>query len=272
MDKAPLYTYDLAPTLQYDLHTERGRNNAWAEGHLVAALQGLVNRQKPRLYVTYVGGDTGRPGGIDRFWLAQMRAPGGWLAKASLHPVSTLEELVQTFRAQIKGVVLYDLAVPATSNVASTAAGCEDLLPVPYDPTPGSVYDRLVVHGPRLPVLLRLLHADGSPLFTGKETGSAKCDAYLWAKRRYLDTGRCDPAHLGYYIDSWWLTQPTKAGPDTHGLSNHDYFIARKAFFFDLSPWDDEEPQDDPHQPLGTDARTLRRSCARPTIRPMAKR
>lgn len=35
--------------------------------------------------------------------------------------------------------------------------------------------------------------------------------------------------------------------------TNHDFFIGNKAFFFDLSIWDDETPNDDPHQPLGTD-------------------
>ena len=252
-----LITYDLAPTLGDDLNAAAGRNNAWAEVHLVAALQGLVNRHRPRLYVYYVTDDARQPARIDRFWLARLREPGGWLAQAPLLPVGTLEALVAHFRRDFRGVALYDLRVPATSNVASTVAGCDDLLPVPYDPTPGSVYDRLVAHGPQLPVRVRLLHPDGSPLFTGAETGSAKCDAYLWAKRRYLDTGKCDPTELAYYIDSWWLTAPTKAGPDCHGLSNHDYFVARKAFFFDLSPWEDEEPQDDPRQPLGADFRTL---------------
>lgn len=257
MPKSTLYTYDLAPTLSYDLHTERGRNNAWAEVHVTAALQGLVNRQKPRLYVTYVTDDGAKSGRIDRFWLAQLRSPKGWLSQTTLHPLPTLESLISTFRRSFSGVVLYDLRVPATSNVASTAAGCENLLPVPFDPAPGSVYDRLVVHGPHLPVKLRLLNPDGSPLFTGAETGSAKCDAYLWAKRRYLDTGRCNPALFDYALDAWWLTAPTKAPPNCHGLTNHDYFIANKAFFFDLSPWDDELPQDEPKQPLGADARTL---------------
>jgi hypothetical protein len=257
LPKSPLSTYDLTPTLAYDLHTERGKNNAWAEVHLAAALQGLVNRQKPRLYVTYVTDDGAKPGRIDRFWLAQLREPGAWLAGRPLHPIPTLESLIAAFRTSFKGVVLYDLRIPATSNVASTVAGCEELLPVPFDPAPGSVYDRLVVHGPKLPVKLRLLHTNGSPLFTGIETGSAKCDAYLWAKRRYLDTGRCTPALFDYALDSWWLTAPTKAPPNCHGLSNHDYFVARKAFFFDLSPWDDELPQDDLKQPLGMDTRTL---------------
>jgi len=38
-----------------------------------------------------------------------------------------------------------------------------------------------------------------------------------------------------------------------HTLANHDYFIARRAFFFDLSPWGDEAPTDDPGQKLGLD-------------------
>lgn len=255
-EAAPLYTYDLTPTLHYDLNTDRGKNNAWAEVHLVAALQGLVNRKRPRLYVYYVS-DNDVPGRIDKFWLAQMRTPGGWLAGRPLQPVPTLEALVQTFHRDIQGVVLYDLRVPATSNVASTVAGCDDLLPIPYDPAPGSVYERLIAHGPHLPIKVRLIHPDGSPLFTGAETGSPKDDAYLWAKRHYLDTGKCDPAYLAYYLDSWWLTAPTRSLPDAHGLCNHDYFIQHRAFFFDLSPWDDEEPQDDPHQPLGADYRTL---------------
>jgi hypothetical protein len=256
-DARPLVTFDLTPTDGYDLSTAAGKNNNWAEVHLVAALQGIVNRKEPQLYVTYVSDDAKRPGWIDRFWLDHLRAPGGWLETRPLVPADSLEALVSRFRDRIKGVVLYDLRVPATSNVASTAAGCEDLLPIPFDPTPGSVYDRLVVRGPRLPVMLRLLKDDGAALFTGSETGSAKCDAYLWAKRRYLDTGRCDAARLAYYLDAWWLQKPHKARPNCHSLSNHDYFIARKAFFFDLSPWDDEAPQDDPAQPLGTDYRTL---------------
>lgn len=256
-DSSPLYTYDLAPTDHYDLHSDAGRNNAWAEVHLVAALQGIVNRDRARLYVTYVGNGMKASGGVDRFWLDRMRDPGQWLENRPLQPVASIEDLIQQFHSDIKGVVLYDLSVAATSNVASTAAGCEDLLPIPYDPTAGSVYDRLVVHGPKLPIKLRLLNDDGSPKFTGAETGSAKCDAYMWAKRRYLDTGKCDPTVLAYYLDAYWLRVPIKAAPNCHGLSDHDYFISHRAFFFDLSPWDDEEPQDDTKQPLGTDCKTL---------------
>ncbi len=40
-------------------------------------------------------------------------------------------------------------------------------------------------------------------------------------------------------------------------VSNHDYFIAHKGFFWDLDAWNDQKPNDDPNQPLGTDYSTL---------------
>lgn len=255
-----IYTYDLTPVRNYDRDSDAQRNNAWAEMHLTAALQGIVNRGKPRLYVLFVTTDKNKPGNIDQFWFDQMRA-SGWIASNPVQPIGSLEDLAGQFRSLYKGVVLYDLHVPATSNVASTVAGCDDLLPVPYDTTPGSVYERLVAGGPRLPVKVRLVQPDGSPMFTGSQTGSAKCDAYLWAKAHYMDTGKCDPRVMAYYPDSWCLSGGLtgEAPPyDRLAVTNHDYFISRRAFFFDLSPWDDERPQDDPSQPTGADYRTLR--------------
>jgi hypothetical protein len=40
-------------------------------------------------------------------------------------------------------------------------------------------------------------------------------------------------------------------------LCNHDYFIAHRSFFFDLTCWEDDVPDDDPTQPPGTDLKTL---------------
>ncbi len=254
---APLYTYDLTPVWQYDLKTNSGARANWSETHLVAALQGLVNRKVPQLYVYAVSEDAGQPGAIDRFWLTEIQAPGQWLTKRPLKPILHLEDLVNTFRHDVKGVVLYDYAVPATSNVASTVAGCDDLLPIPYDPAPGSVYSRLVIHGPHLPVKVSLIRDNGQSLFDGSHTGSAKDDAYLWAKEHYLDTGKCSSGVMAYCLDAWWLNFPDRGAPNAHSLTNHDYFIAHRAFFFDLSPWEDEVPQDAPTQPLGADHRTL---------------
>lgn len=256
------YTYDLTPTLKADLHDRGAAATVWDEIHAVATLQGIVNRSAPRLCLRYVECE-GR--NVDDWWLARLSEPGAWLADVERESIATLEDLVGHFRDDLRGAVVYDSRVPATSNLASTLAGVEDLVAIRYDPTPGSVYDRLIERGPRLPVVRRLLRDDGAPLFTGCDalpdgtptTGSAKCDAYVWAMHELIGTGRCDPRYLGYYIDSFWIDRATASVPNHHTLTNHDYFVARRAFFVDLHCWGDETPCDDPNQPLGTDRQTL---------------
>jgi hypothetical protein len=241
------YTRQLVPRMAYD------------HAHLVSALQGLVNRTRPRLYVRFVEvGDRD----VDGYWMDCLREPGRWLEKAALETLSEIPGLVKAFRRHLRGVVLWDPEVPATAIVASTVAGAESLLPVCHDPTPGSLYRLLVSGGPRLPVVRNLSGLfSGSgviPETTRQSTGSAKCDAYLWACDKYLATSLCNPAFMGYYIDSYWERNPA-AGKNwqNHTLTNHDYFIARRAFFWDLGVWGDEQPVDDPGQPAGADRRTL---------------
>ena len=53
------------------------------------------------------------------------------------------------------------------------------------------------------------------------------------------------------------MKHPSLGQWDLHTLSNHDYFIARRAFFFDLATWGDEKPVDDPNQTLGLDRQTF---------------
>ncbi len=229
--------------------------------HVLAALQGLANRHSPQFYLFYCAGfkvDT------DQFWFDWFRGEDGWLKDAKIQTLATLEDAVRTLRNSYTGLVVYDPAVPATSNLASTAAGCDDLLPVRFDPAPGSVFD-LLVHQMKLPVGLWLVNPDGTSKFTGQgrvpeidepSSGSAKVDAYRWALKRYLRSGRCAPGIAAYYVDAFWLLHPHH-NPTLHTLSNHDFFIARRAFFFDLSPWDDEPPGDDPKQPLGLDRKAF---------------
>ncbi len=175
------------------------------------------------------------------------------------------EQVVRTFSKYIKGLVVYDPAVPATSCVASTAAGCDDLLPVRFSRATNSMF-ALLTAKLRLPVKLWLVNPDGTSKFTGKglipdlnepSTGSAKIDAYRWAIRQFIDSGKCDPRFAAYYIDSFWLKCSNASHSDLHTLSNHDYFIAKRAFFFDLGIWGDETPVDDPGQKLGLDRQTL---------------
>ncbi|MCR4921950.1 MAG: hypothetical protein K5945_09670, partial [Bacteroidaceae bacterium] len=175
-------------------------------------------------------------------------------------------EAVGQLRKEVRGVVVYDPLVASTSNVASAVAGIEQLIAVRYDPRPTSLYSRLCLSGPRLPVKRWLVNPDGSPLFSGQglipgtqrpSSGSVKCDPYLWFIEHYMKTGRCPADYAGYYPDQFWRTKPARVNPNHHQLTNHDFFVARRGFFFDLSPWGDEPATDDTLQPSGTDYRTL---------------
>lgn len=257
-----VWTYDARPLRALDLKDPAQARQAWDTMHALAALQGLVNREAPQLYLLYC-----REFGVetDLFWLDWFRGEDGWLKAAELRPLPDLDAVFAQFRSRFDGLVVYDGRVPATSAIASTAAGVERLLPVRYDAATNSLYSRLVLQK-SLPVKLWLVHQDGTPLFTGRDpvpgltaplSGSAKIDAYHWAMERYLKTGRCGVGVGAYYVDAFWLTRPTQGGPDMHTLSNHDWFIARRAFFFDLAPWGDEAPVDDPSQTVGADKQCL---------------
>ena len=254
-------TFDARPLNHVDLKAPGAAAALWDTLHVLAGLQGLVNRAEPRFYLFYCseyGVDT------DQFWFDWFRGEDGWLKNTQIRAISSLEEAIRFFRSTVKGLVVYDPAVPATANLASTAAGCEDLLPVRLDNTPGSVFDRLV-HGLKLPVKLWLVKPDRAPMFTGRGTvpglgipssGSAKLDAYRWAVDRYLRRARCAPGIAAYYVDAYWIQHPGR-NPTLHTLCNHDYFVARRAFFFDLSPWGDEPSGDDPTAPLGAERKEL---------------
>ena len=257
-----VHVFDARYLRKLDLHQTDKAAELWDTMHTLAALQGIVNRDAPRLYLLYLaefGVET------DSFWLDWLRGEDGWLRQTRIVQLSSLEQAVDTFRQQLKGLVVYDPAVPATSCLASTAAGCDNLLPVRFSSDPGSVF-ALLTKRLRLPVRLWLVHPDGTSMFTGRgdipdstdpSSGSAKVDAYRWALRHYIQSGKCDARFAGYYLDAFWLQHPCNGQPDLHTLSNHDYFISRRAFFFDLSPWGDEPPVDAPRQGAGLDRRML---------------
>jgi hypothetical protein len=219
---------------------------------LVASLQGVVNRDEPRLLIRFLRG-AGPEGGIslDDYWLKRMQQD--WLRDAEIERMHTLDDLLARFSESIAGVVVWDPEVLATANVAATICGVEGWLPIRAD---SALHARVVAGGPQFQVKQSLVG-----MFDGSRSGSAKCDAYLWAKETYLDTGKCNPEMMAYFIDAY-TQQPDKPGFHYHDLhnatlANHDYYIANRAFFFDLGPWADETPVDDPGQPLGTDRETL---------------
>ena len=265
-DKAP----DLAPVIgrldmNYLYALQDTDPRVWDDLHAIATLQGIVNRKTATLYINYVGYDHGFD--IDKYWWDKYSKTGEWLAGKRTRKLSSVEDAVREYADMVKGAVVYDSSVASTSNVASAVAGIEDLVAIRYDTTPGSLYDRLVVSGPKLPVKVWLLNENGTSMFTGKgtvpgtsrtSTGSAKCDAYYWFIDNYIKKGKCDTRWGAYYIDQFWRTCTHKARRSHHCLTNHDFFVSKKAFFFDLSPWGDEAATDDPSQPVGTDLNTLK--------------
>lgn len=265
----PFYYYDMAYLRGIDRSDLANIRSVWDETLLISTLQGLVNRDSAKLFVNFVQG-YGKD--VDQFWLETFSKElhcsdgsvrDGWLQHRKRVELKSLDELLDVFADSYKGVVLYDETVPSTVNVALTIAGVENLLPVRYDVTPGSLYDRLVAspEGRCLPTLARLINENGSPMFTGKgkipetdldSTGSVKVDPYYWMIEKYFKTGKVNLTEGGYYLDTFWLKRPNGA-TQNHCLTNRDFIVARKGFFFDLSPWDDEAPNDDPEQPLGAD-------------------
>jgi hypothetical protein len=55
------------------------------------------------------------------------------------------------------------------------------------------------------------------------------------------------------------MKNPNAAQPNQHTLTNHDFFVSKRGFFFDLNCWADETPVDDRGQKPGTDLETLKK-------------
>jgi len=261
-NNSDVYWFDLqAEIVDYDLKNSNDLRRYYDTVFLVSSLQGLVNRDSPRLYVNFLPE-------TDAFWFEKMRAPNQWLSQSKLHTISGIDALLEEFSNVFQGYAIYDETVPATSNAAATIAGIKNLLVLRYDPSPSSLYTKLTGVEPdsSKDTIVRLIQRDGSPLFTGKgtipgtdlpSTGSAKNDVYRAIIELYLKTGEISTDHLGYYLDAYWLNISNRAEPQNHTLTNLDFIIAKRGMVFDLHFEEDEVPMDDPNQKLGTDFKTV---------------
>jgi hypothetical protein len=237
----PLYTY----TLAHD-----GTPASYDEAMAVASLQGIINRASPELYL--LSRTNTRP----QFWLDLLAKDGRWLQGRERKSQPDLTALVKLAGKRLKGAIIWDPAVPATANVATTLAGVHDAVVLSPE-----FADRYLAQW-RLPIL-----KDLRGKFTGAETGSRKNDAYRWALCEYLAQGRCSSHRLCLFEDSF----STRARGDLGYVVTRDWAVEQRAFVFDLSPWGDEKPGDDPGQRLGLDletynlilAETLRQSAGR---------
>ena len=216
---------------------DNGTPEAYDEAMAVACLQGLINRDAPELYV--LSPRDPWPG----HWLEVLAQDGRWLGGRPRETVAGLDALVALAGDRVRGAVIWDPTVPATLNLATTIAGVEDGVVL----SPELADRHLAEWG------LQVL-ADLRGRFTGAETGSAKNDVYRWATREYLAAGRCSAHLLCLYEDAY----STRAHGDTGYVVTRDWAVRNRAFVYDLSPWGDEKPGDDPDQPLGTDLATYR--------------
>lgn len=107
------------------------------EKTMFLSLQGLVNRKQPRIFL------------FEHFSEGKQKWPQ--LLHLSIHEYEAAQcpQLVDKYKNELKGVVLYDLSKSAHYlNLASTVAGLEDAIPV----TP-QLYERLKQQNIQLPVV-----------------------------------------------------------------------------------------------------------------------
>ncbi|QDU71430.1 GxGYxYP domain-containing protein [Mucisphaera calidilacus] len=247
---------DLRRLNDADLSDPLAARRVWDTLHVASSLQGIVNREGARLFVLFMEPDA--------FWWEQFHEPGQWLAERPFSQTECLHDAIRHFAGDVAGVVTYRERPYSASNVASSVAGVERRLCVREGDGADSLAAELREHHPGLFAdAVELVGADGVPVWERAEeraryeaTGSVKNNAYRWLLARY--PGAFSAEHLGYYIDSFWLTDPGKQPVQNCTLTNHDYFISRGAIVIDLNAWEDESPVDEPDARAGLDLETLR--------------
>ena len=207
------------------------------EAVAVACVQGLVNRKSPCFYVVNPSSRA------TKFWLEAATVDGGWAGGRKETEIKSFKDVLRLGMNVVKGVIIWDPAVPASLNVANTMAGLEDAVvmsPEMADKYAADCGWKII--------------KDFRGQFTGKETGSAKNDAYRWAIREFMDKGLVNTHLMCLYEDSFWAREKGDLGY----VVTRDWAVYGKCFVYDLSPWGDEQPKDDLGQRLGLDLETYK--------------
>ncbi len=238
---------------------------------LVYSLQGIINRDfgmdAQHTSLIHINRDLS-----DSDWFSYITEEGSimYVADAQSKTPGMVEKSIDdwaAFYAEFKdiikscGIILWDGNVPATANVAATICGLDGYLPVLAE---SPLHKQLVEDGVEVKMNLVGMFANGKKgekiVGTDTEsTGSAKNDAYLWALEKYFN--RCSSTYLAYTLDGASTIKGYDAYEDnpiasldaagSTCLSNHDYLIARRCFFFDLAVYKEEAACDDPAQQNG---------------------
>jgi len=228
VESETLYIYTLS---------ENGTAESYDEAMAVSCFQGIINRQSPSVYI--LSEKNMRPA----YWLKIFKAEGKWLNNCEVKSLNDIDALFSLAKGKVRGAVIWDPAVPSSMNVANTIAGIEDA--IVFSPE----YAEKYLKKWNLKVI-----RDLRGMFTGAETGSSKNDAYRWAIREYLSKGLCSDHLLCLYEDPF----STRSEGNIGYVVTRDWTVSNRSFVYDLSPWGDETPEDDPDQKPGTDLETYK--------------
>lgn len=285
-DSEPIVVYDI----KYFNNVYQGNKIEFYDRMLaIESLQGVVNRNKPRLFLDMVTGYDGafqKLGGsgnydFDMYWFNKMCSPTNKATCVSTYPqlngrpivwlgekTTPVEKLINDYyKNLIKGLVVWDKRVNATSLAALSIAGAEDYVAVrsplgtnnQCDSGQESLLKRIkLLTGLMEKINLCTLNFTNPNVVPGGviATGSTKNNAYRWLIQNYLANGKLSPDYIGYQLDAFATEPEANQGFFVTRTSHFDFLVAKKALFFDLSPWGDEKPSDDLSQPMGTDLAT----------------
>lgn len=239
-------------------------NQRYDNEKFLVSLQGLLNRERPKLYIQ----DTENKDLSVGYWRYLRSHQDGLLYGYASEKITSRVRLLEIFKEEVLhcGLVVWDPEVPATSNIASTVCGVDGCLPVMFSKATGSLY-QILTQQYGVPVVCNLCDR-----FTGTgtvwetktpSTGSVKLDAYVWALEKYLIPGKCSREYIAYMVDYYpisrfstnqrWLDDSIY---ETY-LPDQDFLVMKKAFFVDLNMFRDEVSGDDPGQKLGADYEML---------------
>lgn len=228
IDSDAIYIYTLSAE-----HSSDGYDEAVA----ASCIQGLLNRDHPCVFLKCATNP------VPETWLNIFSSGDGWLSGRKQIALTSFDELLKLGFNEVRGIIIWDTDVPATLNVATTMAGIKNAIVMSpeFAEKYQSIYD--------LPVI-----KDFRGQFDGSVTGSKKNDAYRWAISNFMDKGLCNTHRICLYTDPY--TERTSG--TINYVVTRDWAVYGKCFVFDLSPWGDERPADDPQQPLGTDLETYK--------------
>ena len=261
-DASALYYFDMKSYLGSVKDSVFGYDSAL----MIFCLQGLVNRDSQRLYIEFTP-DSWRGSNVDATWLDYLTEDGGKLEGREIVTVDSPAALLRLFNSFYSGFVLWDSNVSATENVACTVCGVEGYLPLRALEIDGSLFNllqdeydisvRMDLNGKFADGATGIVTMDG---VSYTATGSAKNDAYLWAKAKYLDSRKTNKTIIAYHLDAYTWDKtglaPSYIQLENCMLANKDYYIQNQCFFFDLSP-EGYLPNDDMQQNEGEDKNTF---------------